>query len=684
MVVSLVSSPKPPESSRVWIVEDSPLEAEMARRALGPDQHDVRLFSDGSAVIERIAAEPTPDAIVLDWQMPGMSGLETCLYLRAHLDPMVLPILMLTVQGRKEDVVEGLNAGANDYLTKPYDFSELRARVQSLVRTARLHRIQAWRGKLLALDAELGSATTRSDDLDELAGSSASIIQRHLELDSVSIWLAGDSGSLSQVGESALAGRVVEDEEAARAAVAGSLPVAESGAKLHVAPLLLHELPVGALVARAAGGMSTDTIGGLHAVTDLLALSLDRVRAQAERQQLLERERAARADAETANRTKDEFLAMVSHELRTPLNAIAGWTRILLRTPENLDERTRRGLDTIDRNVRAQTQLIEDLLDVSRIVAGQMRLEVTSVEIAQVVEAAIDAVRLTADARGVVLRTTMDAYLSPVAGDADRLQQVVWNLLTNAIKFSPAGSEVGIAVRQGERDVTVVVTDTGQGISAEFLPLVFERFRQAEGTIARSSGGLGLGLAITRHLVELHGGTVQVTSEGPGRGATFTVSLPLPKPSAQRIDVRPPTSSDGAYLHPPELIGLRILVVEDQADARDMLVELLRECQAVVHAADSAAEGMRLLEEHRPDILLSDVGLPKEDGFSFIRRVRALGAERGGALPAIALTAYARSQDRARALGAGFTTHVAKPIEPPALLLVIRDVMAAARLLPSS
>ena len=655
----------------------------MARRALGPDHHDVRLFSDGSAVIERISTEASPDAIVLDWQMPGMSGLETCLYLRAQHDPMSLPILMLTVQGRKEDVVEGLSAGANDYLTKPYDFSELRARVQSLVRTARLHRIQAWRGKLLALDAELGSATTRSLDLDELAVSSARIIQRHLVLDAVSIWLAGDDGSLRRVGTSdADAGPGDEDRQAAVARIEGTATVSpappaspKTGALLHVAPLVLHERAIGALVARAAAGISADTAEGLHAVTDLLALSLDRVRAQAERQLLLERERVARADAETANRTKDDFLAMVSHELRTPLNAIAGWTRILLRTPENLDERTRRGLDTIDRNVRAQTQLIEDLLDVSRIVAGKMRLEVSSVEIPQVVESALDAVRLAADARRVTLRTVMDTTIASVSGDADRLQQVVWNLLTNAIKFSPGGSEVTIAVRQDGEHVTIVVSDEGQGIAADFLPLVFERFRQAEGSISRSGGGLGLGLAITRHLVELHGGTITVASAGPGKGASFTVSLPAQRPSTVSDERHAPVS-EAPYPRPPELIGLRILVVEDQPDARAMLVELLQDCRALVFEAESAAEGMRLLEEHRPDILLSDIGMPGEDGFAFMARVRALGAGRGGALPAIALTAYARSEDRARALAVGFNRHVAKPIKPADLLLVIRDMVA--------
>jgi signal transduction histidine kinase len=637
---------EPREVSRVWIVEDSPLEAEMARRALGPDHHDLRLFSDGSAVIERIAAETTPDAIVLDWQMPGMSGLETCLYLRAQLDSMALPILMLTVQGRKEDIVEGLNAGANDYLTKPYDISELRARVQSLVRTARLHRIQAWRGKLLALDAELGSATTRSTDRDELARSSASIVQRHLGLDSVSIWLVDETGALQRVGASE---GHDDDQAAAAAAVASNAaspaPAPPTTAPLHVELLLLYEVAIGALVARASVGISRDVAHGLHGVTDLLALSLDRMRAEAERQRLLDRERAARADAEAANQTKDEFLAMVSHELRTPLNAIAGWTRILLRAPEALDERTRRGLDTIDRNVHAQTQLINDLLDVSRIVAGKMRLEVGQVEIAQVVESALDAVRLAADAKRVVLRTAMDPLIFPVAGDADRLQQIVWNLLTNAIKFSSGGSEVAISVRQEEGALSIVVSDAGQGIPADFLPLVFERFRQAENSISRSGGGLGLGLAITRSLVELHGGTVTVASEGPGRGATFTVRLPTARPSVREIgSLASPLR--GAYVHPPELIGLRVLVVEDQPDARAMLVELLEECRAVVYAADSAAEGMRLLQDHRPDILLSDIGMPGEDGYSFVRRVRELGAEAGGALPAIALTANERARSR--------------------------------------
>ncbi|WP_225410319.1 ATP-binding protein [Stigmatella hybrida] len=398
-------------------------------------------------------------------------------------------------------------------------------------------------------------------------------------------------------------------------------------------------------------------------------------RQEAERAALLEREKAARADSERANQLKDEFLATVSHELRTPLTAMLGWVQ-MLRTGSLPDHKRQRALETVERNARAQAQLIEDLLDVSRIMSGKLKLEVETVEMTAIVEQALESVRPAADAKGIHLQAALDATGS-VLGDAHRLQQVVWNLLSNAVKFTSKGGRVQVMVERQDASVEVTVTDTGAGIPPAFLPHVFERFRQAEGGTSRQYGGLGLGLSIVRNLVEMHGGTVSAQSEGEGQGAAFTVRLPLLM--AVRKDVAPPLAPREAPLReppacPPELSGLHVLVVDDEEDTREMLRTLLEGCRARVTCASSAAQGLALLREHRPDALVSDIGMPGEDGYSFIRKVRALDREEGGRTPAVALTAYARMEDRTRALLAGFQSHCPKPVEPMELMAVLASL----------
>jgi PAS domain S-box-containing protein len=420
--------------------------------------------------------------------------------------------------------------------------------------------------------------------------------------------------------------------------------------------------------------------GALQGIATVTRDITQEKRQEAERAALLEREKAARAESERANQLKDEFLATVSHELRTPLTAMLGWVQ-MLRTGTLPDHKRQRALETVERNARAQAQLIEDLLDVSRIMSGKLKLEVETVEMHAIVEQALESVRPAADAKGIHLQAELDAAGS-VLGDAHRLQQVVWNLLSNAVKFTSKGGRVQVRVERQEASVDITVTDTGTGIPPAFLPHVFERFRQAEGGTSRQYGGLGLGLSIVKNLVEMHGGTVSVHSEGEGRGAAFTVRLPLLSPVRQ--DETPEPSPREAPLReaaacPPELSGLHVLVVDDEEDTREMLRALLEGCHARVTCASSAAQGLMLLQEHRPDALVSDIGMPGEDGYTFIRKVRALNREQGGRTPAVALTAYARMEDRTRALLAGFQSHCPKPVEPLELMAVLASLCSQVR-----
>jgi PAS domain S-box-containing protein len=397
-------------------------------------------------------------------------------------------------------------------------------------------------------------------------------------------------------------------------------------------------------------------------------------------------------EAQEVNRLKDEFLATLSHELRTPLTAVLGWTRLL--GTGQLDEATReRALETIERNAQAQVQLIDDILDVSRIIRGKLRLNVRPVELAPVIEAAIDSVRPAAEAKGIRLQVVLDRAAGPVSGDPDRLQQIVWNLVSNAIKFTPKEGRVQVILSRANSHLEIEVIDTGQGIAPEFLPYVFDRFRQADPTTTRTHGGLGLGLAIVRHLVELHGGSVKAESSGTGEGAIFRVTLPLlaavreARASSAQSSASASASQEvaadgngffGDFGCPPELNGLRVLVVEDDADSRDLLIAVLEQCRAEVVAVPSVAEAMRALEGWLPDVLISDIEMPGEDGFSLIRRLRQLPAERGGDTPAAALTAYARPEDRMRALLAGFQIHVPKPVEPAELVTVVASLAGRA------
>jgi CheY-like chemotaxis protein len=385
-------------------------------------------------------------------------------------------------------------------------------------------------------------------------------------------------------------------------------------------------------------------------------------------------------DAEQASHLKDEFLATVSHELRTPLNAVLGWAR-MLGSKQLPPDRARHAIATIERNASALAHLIDDLLDVSRIVAGTLRLAPQPVDLVAVVQAALDAVRPLAATKNVQLAFSPDLpAIETVSGDAGRLQQVIWNLLANAIKFTPEGGRVGVLIERSNDDMEIRVVDTGQGISPAFLPHVFERFRQADDATTRRHTGLGLGLAIVRQLVELHGGTVHAASEGVGRGATFSVRLPIsagePRGGQAAAFGERRTAASAASPMPrlPRLDELRILVVDDSPDGRTLTSLVLTQAGASVKAVASVREALQMLEVERPDALLSDIGLPDEDGYALIRQIRQYEAEHGGFLPAVALTGYARAEDRARILAAGFQAHVPKPVEPVELARAIAAV----------
>ena len=391
------------------------------------------------------------------------------------------------------------------------------------------------------------------------------------------------------------------------------------------------------------------------------------------------REQILRGEAESANRMKDEFLATVSHELRTPLNAIIGWSHML--RGGRLDEQTVvRAIETIERNAKAQAQLVEDILDVSRVITGKLRLNMGPVDVASVINAAVDSVQLAAESKGIELEVILDPSARHILGDSNRLQQIVWNLLSNAIKFTPSGGRVDIRLERVQSKVQIKVSDTGQGIGAEFLPFVFDRFRQADPSSTRNHGGLGLGLAIVRHLVELHGGTVRAHSDGAECGSTFTIQLPIaverkdPKKAGWPTDTYPQTENSIRFLPVPSLKDVQVLMVDDDQDTLQILKVMLEEQQAQVQTATSAAEALEILEWYKPSVLVFDLTMPDEDGYSLIRRIRSLDGKGGSRVPAVALTTHVRIDDRARALSAGFNMFVPKPVEAQELITAIANL----------
>jgi len=403
-------------------------------------------------------------------------------------------------------------------------------------------------------------------------------------------------------------------------------------------------------------------VTAMSMAANLTAVAIENVR-------LLKLERTAREAAEESNRLKDEFLATVSHELRTPLTAILGWSR-LLEGGSLEDDVTKQAIETIWRNAKAQAQIVDDILDVSRIITGNLYIDLHPIEVAPVVQNAINVVRPTADAKGIRIEAQLDQTPAMISGDANRLQQVIWNLLSNAVKFTKNGGRVWVSVAQVDSTVQIGVTDTGQGISRDFLPYVFERFRQADSTTTRHHGGLGLGLAIARHLVEIHGGTIRAESRGEGQGATFTITLPLID-STVKMSEFPPKTEKAVTRSMQLLSGVNVLLVDDDSDTLSLMATALTRRQANVTAVSSAGEAIQAIRQHRPDVLVSDIAMPDEDGYGLIEKVRSLENSEAQSIPAVAITAYAKEEDRKRALSSGFQIYLAKPIELTELVSVV-------------
>ena len=556
-----------PESRRrrILLADDNADMRQYVARLLSQRFH-VTSVADGLTALES-ARKEAPDLILSDIMMTGLDGFALLRAIRMDPELRAIPVILLSARAGEEARVEGLTAGADDYLVKPFSARELIARVET-----------------------------------------------HLQMTAIR-------------RESELMIRGLRDEVQAQA---------------------------------------------------------DRDRARAiDNARLYEAAQKARSEAETANRLKDEFLATVSHELRTPLNAILGWTR-LLRTGRLDDAKKEQAAEIVERNAVAQQQIVEDILDVSRIITGKLRLEVAPVELGPIVEAAVDSMRPSADAKGVRLKSIVDSGANIVLGDPNRLQQIVWNLVSNAVKFTPRGGRIQVALQRVNSYAEITVSDTGKGISPDFLPHVFERFRQADSSSTRTYGGLGLGLSIVRHLTELNGGSVHAFSEGEDQGATFTVRLPMAiihdkTPVRHSQPVFPHAAQENtSALHNLSLEGIKVLAVDDEPDARELLQVVLSHYNANVKVVASTSDALKVIQEWQPNVIISDIGMPGEDGYALIRKLRGLPADRGGNVPAAALTAYARSEDRVRAIAAGYQTHLTKPVEPSELVAVVASLAGRA------
>jgi PAS domain S-box-containing protein len=643
---------------RILVVED---DAKMRRvlELLLSGHWTVETAADAQSAITA-ALERPPDLVLTDLLLPGMDGYDFLRQLRAGAGTRTLPVIVISGLTEEADRLKALEAGANDYLIKPFSERELMLRVTTHLEMGFLRREAALRESEAQVRAILEGA------LDAVVGMDASGV--------VIDWNQQAEATFGYPREEAIGqplSKLIIPAELRAQHERGLEKYFETGE----GPMLNRRVEVEGQ--RKDGGRVPIELAitvvkgwGFYRFNAFVRDISDRRAADAERNRLLE-------EAREANRMKDEFLAMLSHELRTPLSAIVGWAH-MLRTG-GLDEATvARAIETIDRNAKVQNQLIEDILDVSRIVAGKFHLEMRSVDIVRLVETAADTVSPLARTKGVQLKQDLDPVVRPCCpaiGDPDRLQQVVWNLLTNAIKFTPKGGTVTVEVHRRDEpaEIEIVVRDTGIGIAPDFLPHIFERFRQA-GTGSRRQGGLGLGLSIVHHIVEAHGGNVTATSDGEGKGAAFTVRLPVMEAGTESPRVPPISREEAGLEEAPRLDGVRVLVVEDEADARHLLAAVLQKRGARVFMASSGQEALEVLQRERPDVLLSDIALQDMDGYELIRKVRSLPQDQGGRIPAAALTGYGRLEDRMRALSAGFQLHAAKPVEPAELVAVVASL----------
>lgn len=726
------------EQINILMVDDSPTNLLALESILhGPDRNLVRASSGDDAL--RYLLDNEVAVILMDVYMPGLDGLETAELIRGRDRSRDIPIIFLTADSTGgRHLTRGYLLGAVDYIVKPVEPDILRSKVAVFVELFKKTREVKRQAELLheknlelenanlarlAMLIQLGQELAAEHEPIEVLEKFCTSARRIVGAQEAAIGLlnaqdqqlhhyfhCGPSEQQYRGGKPAL------PDQALKTLIRERRPLrlneldpllrdmgwSQSPHSFLGAPILDSEGVCGWICLlnklndedfteadeRLAATLSTQVAiayenaklysdAQRHAA-ELQAEMAERKQAEDERARLLVREQAARADAEQANRTKDEFLATLSHELRTPLSAILGWTH-LVRTGKLDGTQMSRAFETIERNARSQSQLIDDLLDVSRIITGKLQIELRPVELKPVLEAAMDAVRPASEAKAINFETVLDSGASLVLGDANRLQQIFWNLFSNAVKFTPAGGLVRVEVKRNPSSVAVSVADSGVGISPDFLPYIFDRFRQADGSTTRVHGGLGLGLSIVKHLVQLHLGQVEVESSGANMGSTFTVTFPLAShvgateggsPGATDVELNGQSVESATLLG-----GLRVLVVDDEADSRELVSAILTRNGSEVRCSESAAEAIRAFKDWEPDVLVSDIGMPEEDGFSLIRKLRKMKSKRAKHTPAIALTAYATEEDRIQVLSAGFQVHLAKPIEPQLLVKSIATLV---------
>jgi PAS domain S-box-containing protein len=648
--------PNPPPIS-ILHVDDDEANRYVHTRMLQRAGFNVTEASTGAQALQ-LAAEIKPDLIVLDVKLPDIHGFEVCRQIKADPATAFIPVLHLSASFiQMEDKAEALEGGADGYLTQPVESRELIATVNALLRMRQAEEVAVasanqWQTTFDSISDGVclldfkGNVVRCNQAMAKILGKSVPEI---IGVSCDQLWQnAGDEATCDFLCDR-LSPQVCQSVE---------LQIDRYWYGVKADPIL---------------GENGDVTGTVQIFTNITERKL----AEARRTELWQREQAAREQAEANSRMKDEFLAIVSHELRSPLNAMLGWAK-LLRTRKLEDSVRDRAMETIERNALLQVQMIEDLLDISRIIRGTIRLIARPIHLKVPIEAAMETVLLAAQAKTIQLITNFEPTIGMVSADSDRLQQVIWNLLSNAIKFTPIGGSIEVRLAVISPVAQIQIIDTGCGISAEFLPHVFDRFRQADASITRSYGGLGLGLAIARQLVELHGGTLQAQSLGIGQGATFTIELPLIGTLLENSSDRVSPAINTNYLlveSLPKLEGLQVLVIDNEEDNRELIKVALQEYNVKVLTADDAIAAMTIVTQNKLDAIISDIGMPDKDGYELIKQIRAWEVGQGRSpIPAIALTAYARDEDSQRAISYGFQRHLSKPIEPHKLAIAISQL----------
>ncbi|MDZ7960331.1 MAG: ATP-binding protein [Aulosira sp. DedQUE10] len=671
--IDIDSSPASP--ARILLADDNADMRDYLKRLLSC-YYEVETVVDGNAALNAVRNNP-PDLVLTDVMMPGIDGFELLRSLRSDSKTQDIPIILLSARAGEESRIEGLAAGADDYIVKPFSARELLARVEASLKLAQLRQAAQVREKDLRMQAEVAlsdrqqiEASLRESEerFRQMAETIQSVFwlcdlapRRMLYVNPAYEQIWGRScESLYSDFSSWIETIHPEDREQVQMAAARCMAIGNHTEEYRIVR------PDGTIRWICDRGfLIRDGNAQPYRIAGVAEDISERKQAEQEREELLVRERAAREEAEKASRIKDEFLAVLSHELRSPLNPILGWSK-LLQNGRLSPSKTAEALATIERNAKLQVQLIDDLLDVSRILRGKLVLNAILLDLGSVILSALETVRLAADAKSLEIYTNLTPMIS-VIGDATRLQQVVWNILSNAVKFTPPGGKIEVGLTCVGSHAQIQVRDTGKGIRAEFLPYVFEHFQQEDGSTTRNFGGLGLGLAIVRQLVELHGGTVSVDSQGEGQGATFTVLIPQ---TANAIPTPALPQSDEQTLN---LNDIHILVVDDDPDSRDFITFVLAQKQATVTAVASGAEALKAFAELVPDLLISDIGMPEMDGYMLMRTIRA--STSGKFIPAIALTAYAGELNQQQAIAAGFQRHIVKPIDPNAVVAIAIELV---------